>query len=231
MAAQRTETKGAAWPAAAQHRAGPTAPEVPGRAASDGASEGSTADASCIEQPLHTPWTFWFDRRTPQLAYADSLQRLGTVHTVQGFWRYYCNLTRPGQLQPGDNYHIFRGALQPAQETLPGGGCWAYRLKRDDPAAQDINRLWEMLLLTMVGETLGEAHRVRGAVVSVREKDMVLMAWCDDGDVGPRERLREGLVKVFGGDALLKWKSTRGGDNGVSCRSSISSSTMPTLGE
>ena len=40
----------------------------------------------CGEQPLQTPWTFWFDRATGA-TYTESLQRLGTVHTVQGFWR------------------------------------------------------------------------------------------------------------------------------------------------
>ena len=43
----------------------------------------TSADA---EQPLQTPWTFWFDRVSNE-PYATALQRLGTVHTVQGFWR------------------------------------------------------------------------------------------------------------------------------------------------
>jgi hypothetical protein len=112
--------------------------------------------------------------------------------------RYYCNLTRPGQLQPGDNYHLFRGALQPAQETLPGGGCWLYRMKRNrngdnltpsasSPAAAtalevELNRLWEKLLLSLVGESIGEPCVV-GAGVSVREHERVISVWCR-GDVG-----------------------------------------------
>ena len=88
---------------------------------------------------------------------------------------------------PGDNYHLFRGALQPAQETVfqQGGGCWLFRMKRIDTSSAatasgsstasstpgsaggsggvssptaaadqeiaDVNRLWEKLLLSLVG--------------------------------------------------------------------------------
>lgn len=158
----------------------------------------SASASSCVaaEAPLQTPWTLWFDRLAVGAPYASTLQRLGTVHTVQGFWRYYCNLARPGQLQPGDNYHLFRGALQPALETLPGGGCWAYRLQ---PATAqqlgdtEVNRLWETLLLTIVGESLGEAC-VIGAGVSVRQHVVVLTTWCRaDDDKEAISRVGQGL--------------------------------------
>ena len=74
------------------------------------------------EQPLQTPWTFWYDRASASEPYADALQRLGTVHTVQAFWRYYCHLTRPGRLQPSDNLHLFRGEMQPAIEVRRARG-------------------------------------------------------------------------------------------------------------
>ena len=72
------------------------------------------------EQPLQTPWTFWYDRASASEPYADALQRLGTVHTVQSFWRYYCHLTRPGRLQAYDNLQLFRGEMQPAIEVRLG---------------------------------------------------------------------------------------------------------------
>ena len=40
-----------------------------------------TAEASQGVQPLHTPWTFWFDRQSPELTYEDSLQRLPCLAT------------------------------------------------------------------------------------------------------------------------------------------------------
>jgi hypothetical protein len=196
-------------PAASQRVAAPSAPS---------GSSGGGGGSSQPEQPLQTPWTFWFDRVSSE-AYSDALQRLGTVHTVQSFWRYYCNLTRPGQLQPGDNYHFFRGALQPAQETLPGGGCWVYRLERSGGSEQleaadaEINRLWEKLLLSLVGETIGEPCVV-GAGVSVRANQRVLSVWCrDDSDAGAHERVGSMLEKsVFNGadsTGQLRWLSTR----------------------
>ena len=119
-----------------------------------------------------------------------------------GLRRYYCNLTRPGQLQAGDNYFLFRGALVPAQHTILGGGCWTYRLKRQvTPASlaalghaaspsspsdavsseSAVNRLWEKLLLSLVGETIGEPCVV-GAGVSVRRYERVISIWCKAED-------------------------------------------------
>ena len=188
----------------------------PGGSEAVGGGGASSGDPACseppelqglhTEQPLQTPWTFWFDRLSPGTAYAATLQRLGTVHTVQGFWRYYCNLTRPGQLQAGDNYHLFRGILQPAQETLQGGGgCWLYRLQRSDV---EVNRLWETLLLSVIGEGLGEAC-VIGAGVSVRNREVVLTTWCredgdDDSSARVGQRLRSVLAPPIGSEAKVR---------------------------
>lgn len=176
-------------------------------------SAAEPGDAS-HEQPLQTPWTFWFDRITPDVPYINALQRLGTVHTVQGFWRYYCNLTRPGQLMPGDNYHFFRGGMQPAQETLPSGGCWFYRIQiaKGDHCDVEVNRLWETLLLTIVGESIGEPCVV-GASISMRSNEIVLATWCrkhEDYD-GAVKRIGQQLQSVFGpgSEAKLKWLSTK----------------------
>ena len=108
---------------------------------------------------------------------------------MQGFWRYYCNLTRPGQLQPGDNFHLFRGARIPAIECLPDGGCWISRLTRthakDAAVEMEANRIWEKLLLSIVGETIGEPCVV-GAIVCVREAETVFSVRAADLLVGPQ---------------------------------------------
>jgi len=186
---------------------------MPGSITSDvsAASEATGGDAS-VEQPLQTPWTFWFDRLSPE-PYCETLQRLGTVHSVQGFWRYYCNLTRPGQLQPGDNYHLFRGALTPALESIPGGGCWMYKLERavdSEPAGRnvEIDQLWEQLLLSLVGETVGEPCVV-GAGVSVRQREVALSVWCEyDGDAESPSRVGSALANLFAdtNDGRLQWR-------------------------
>ena len=38
-------------------------------------------------QPLQTAWTFWFDRMRPGASYESSLTELGSLSTVQAFWR------------------------------------------------------------------------------------------------------------------------------------------------
>ena len=103
------------------------------------------------EQPLQTPWTFWYDRAEANEPYSEALQRLGTVHTVQGFWRYYCNLTRPGQLQPGDNFHLFRGAIMPTIEV---------RARQQDAQRARL----------LVGVLVPAGRRRDGAAIRVRQR-------------------------------------------------------------
>ena len=172
-----------------------------------------SSDEQSPEQPLQTPWTFWYDSSSANEPYGEALQRLGTVQTVQGFWRYYCNLTRPGQLEAGQNYQMFRGVLQPAIESLPDGGCWAARLKRGGSNEESaVNRLWEKLLLSLVGETIGEPCVV-GAIVCVRAREVVFSVWCNEASdakarASVEQQLRESVFEDADADASvsLLWK-------------------------
>lgn len=178
---------------------------------------GSSDDAS--EQPLQTPWTFWYDRTAVTSTadpYCKTLQQLGTVETVQSFWRYYCNLTRPGQLQPGDNFHLFRDKRPPAVESLPNGCCWVYRLHHGGVDEEsEANRLWERLLLSLVGETIGEPS-VIGAIVCVREEETVFSVWCSEtagADIRSRverqlkQSMFEGGQETDSPGPELQWKA------------------------
>ena len=62
-------------------------------------------------------------------------------------------------------------------QHLPDGGCWCYRLARDAAAGtskleSEANRLWERLILSLVGETIDEPSVV-GAIVCVRAEEIV----------------------------------------------------------
>ena len=138
--------------------------------------------------------------------------------------RYYCNLNRPAQLSSGDNYHLFRGALQPAQEMLPNGGCWCFRIRSGKVATaaaaaasdggeaggeQEVNMLWEKLLLCLVGETIGEPC-VAGAGVSVRNDESVIAVWCREAqDAGAHKRVGEQLEHHVFGDGAIEYRAIR----------------------
>ena len=178
----------------------------------------ATADALPTEHALETAWTIWFDKKSKE---AFDLLHLGSFHTVEGFWCHYCHLARPSQLEPGDNYHVFRGAVQPAWEAIPSGGCWLLRRKRPElraeeedgevnPDASELNMLWERLLLTVVGEALGTSAVV-GAGLSVRSTSVALTLWTRDSgdDEGNRQAGRR-LHELLGlpSSTQLEWRSS-----------------------
>lgn len=50
------------------------------------------------EHELQSAWTFWYDKKNrtktkeQEMNYAESLKKLGTFHTVEGFFRFFFNL-------------------------------------------------------------------------------------------------------------------------------------------
>lgn len=83
------------------------------------------------EHPLASSWTFWFDRKlskeawaelkreNPAATYRDQLKQLGTVRTVEDFWRHYVFLKRPSELEGDLNLSLFREGNMPLWEVRP----------------------------------------------------------------------------------------------------------------
>eukprot|EP01084_Bolivina_argentea_P130004 229544_1 len=61
------------------------------------------------EHRLQTPWTlYWLNKvylsaNASQETYLKNLRSLGTFNSIESFWRHYCHLQRPSQLEHGFN--------------------------------------------------------------------------------------------------------------------------------
>jgi len=124
---------------------------------------------------LHSEWTFWFEKRDyrsqeeeikgmSKTDWESKLQKIGSFTTLEGFYAYYSHLVRPSQLPRLSSYHLFREQTKPTWENYPEGGHWLVTMKK---AAEDktlLDRLWEQLMFSLLGEEF-EDPDVVGIVV------------------------------------------------------------------
>lgn len=143
---------------------------------------------------LHDSWTLWWDPRhlkkepDSSEAYAQRLEPIHTFSTIEEFWRAWSWIKPPSNCPPNCNISIFRQGHKPMWENFQNGGMWIMKIKRNltidkrgGPRVPLADALWETIVLACVGETFGMPEVV-GAVVSTRNKEIVLSIWNVDND-------------------------------------------------
>eukprot|EP00754_Rhynchopus_humris_P045770 Rhum_TRINITY_DN5257_c0_g1::Rhum_TRINITY_DN5257_c0_g1_i1::g.16809::m.16809/K03259/EIF4E; translation initiation factor 4E len=144
------------------------------------------------KHPLEHKWTIWYDSRKTIVGtdnWEENLQKVSDFDTVEDFWSTYNHIKRPGTLEFGGNYHVFKYGIKPMwedKENKEGG-----RFLITVPAKEDndrLNEIWEHLLLAMIGECLEDevaplpdkrAH-VTGAVLGRRKAQTKIAVWTRD---------------------------------------------------
>lgn len=147
------------------------------------------------QHKLHDSWTLWWDPRhlkdsrniSPE-AYAQRLQAIHSFSTVEEFWRAWSWIRLPSNCPPNCNISIFRQGHKPMWENFPNGGMWIMRIRRsltiDKRGGNRVSladALWETIVLACIGEAFAMPEVV-GAVVSTRNKEIVLSVWNVDND-------------------------------------------------
>ncbi|KAM9444715.1 eukaryotic translation initiation factor 4E family member 2 related sequence 1 isoform 1-T1 [Clarias gariepinus] len=122
------------------------------------------------EHPLQYNYTFWYSRRTPSRpantqSYEQNIRQIGTVASVEQFWKFYSHLVRPGDLTGHSDFHLFKEGIKPMweDEANKNGGKWIIRLRKGLAS-----RFWENIILAMLGEQFMVGEEVCGVVVSIR---------------------------------------------------------------
>ncbi|CAJ1048353.1 eukaryotic translation initiation factor 4E family member 2 related sequence 1 [Xyrichtys novacula] len=129
-----------------------------------------TVSPGAGEHPLQYNYTFWYSRRTPSRpassqSYEQNIRQIGTVASVEQFWRFYSHLVRPGDLSGHSDFHLFKEGIKPMweDESNRSGGKWIIRLRKGLAS-----RFWENIILAMLGEQFMVGEEICGAVVSIR---------------------------------------------------------------
>lgn len=135
------------------------------------------------QTPIQNRYTFWYHRRGKNSAsttnYEEGMTQLANFQTVEHFWRIYNHMIRPNDIKTTTDYHLFKHGVSPTWEdpVNKNGGKWMVRLKKGLSS-----RLWEELVLAIIGEQFDVGHEICGAVISVRHSEDIISVWNKTAD-------------------------------------------------
>lgn len=125
---------------------------------------------------------------------------------MEDFWAIYSHLVRSSNLTPTTTYSLFRHPITPTWEhpSHLKGGKWSAHLRKHLSA-----RLWEQLLLALVGDAFSEIgeDEVTGITLSVKNGEDVLSIWNRNGSDGRKGLgIKRILKEIVGG--TVNWEYT-----------------------
>ena len=90
------------------------------------------------------------------------MKPLAKFSTINQFWKMYQHLKRPSSFEEATILNIFVEDIQPLWEAPEHqqAGCWNLRINKGFA-----DKLWENLLLGMIGEQFELANVVTGIVI------------------------------------------------------------------
>ncbi|ETV95132.1 hypothetical protein H310_11401 [Aphanomyces invadans] len=168
-----------------------------------------------MTHPLHTAWSIWELREMSKGNYADKLHKLCTFKCVEDFWGYWNNLPKPSQVlndgitkkKLGDraieSFCFFRDGIKPEWEDPINlsGGEWQVALKLQ---AEELDDLWEKLVLGMIGETIDPDAEITGArIIHKNKKDTHsyrFELWLRSRDLELADEVRKGMLECLNTD-------------------------------
>lgn len=105
--------------------------------------------------------------------YESNLKALGTVETLEGFWKLHAWVKPADQLPTDHNLHLFRNQSIPAWESFPKGGMWIVKVRKGNGV---VSRLWEELCFAAIAEQFEEPDVV-GVAISTRQRYDNVAVW------------------------------------------------------
>ena len=87
---------------------------------------------------------------------------------MEDFFRYYAFMKKTDEMPREIDLFFFRDGEVPMWEESPSGGVWINKIKKEDNA----DRMWEALLLAMIGEQFDAG--VIGVSLSLRTKEKLI---------------------------------------------------------
>uniref|UniRef100_A0A7S2XVT5 Eukaryotic translation initiation factor 4E n=1 Tax=Fibrocapsa japonica TaxID=94617 RepID=A0A7S2XVT5_9STRA len=163
--------------------------------------------------PLENTWSIWEHRATKnQGDWAGNMQKICTFATVEDFWAYYNHIPKPSAIfydgqtrkRVGDrqleSLSIFKEGINPEWEDPVNakGGEFSCR-KTFDPVTLD--KLWENLLMGIIGETIDWADHISGARVVDKSKGTravyKLELWVKSKEMDANETLKSNMLNVI----------------------------------
>lgn len=116
-------------------------------------------------------------------------------------------MKRPVDLPVNTDVHVFRNGVKPVWEDPMNarGGKWMVRLRKGLAA-----RLWEHLIMAVLGDQFELGGEICGAVLSIRSHEDILSVWNQSAqDEQSKMKIKETIRKVlmFPPHAVLEYKA------------------------
>ncbi len=177
------------------------------------------------QDPLEREWTFYLHYPVYGQRYSTkAYHSVGTVSTVQDFWKYFEHIPLPSDVftdaqgkrgkvdgKTLEAFGVFRGGVQPEWEDPINrrGGHWECRQRFP---LDILDNIWYNVVLGLVGETMEAGHCITGARIVDKSKhrhaEYRLEVWTETTETSVNEDIRRRLESILGennpGD--FKWK-------------------------
>jgi len=165
--------------------------------------------------PLQFKWTLWYNG--PSKSWKDKkVKRIGSFATVPYFWSLFNNICTPSQLNPGSDYHLFKGTIKPEWEDPfnQNGGSITYRFAQI--SAKEMDKAWFSVIFHMIGNQFEHGEDICGVVVSVRKHNKGKIAlWIKDAkDEDKVESLAISFKNILGVNKKVSFQSHQSAKSG-----------------
>jgi translation initiation factor 4E len=132
---------------------------------------------------------------------------VASFSTAEEFWEVYQHLRRPSSLPVISDYHVFKQGIKPIWEDgrNANGGKWIVRLKKGI-----IDRLWENLVLALIGDEFNVGDDICGAVLSLRTSEDIISIWNQTADAQKLKlKIRNTLKNVLNlpNETIVEYKA------------------------
>ncbi|KAG9392168.1 Translation Initiation factor eIF- 4e [Carpediemonas membranifera] len=153
---------------------------------------------------FQSTWVTYYNKRDTKVdapsEYKENLSNVASISSVEDFNAVFSQMKRPSDLEKDDNVHIFREGSLPLWESLPNGGTFSVKIRRQQELT--VNHIWEAVAAAAMGEVFEEPGII-GVTVHVRAKDDSVMVWLDDARDGKvRQRVQEKIKNLLGVDTV-----------------------------
>jgi len=177
------------------------APSLPSQSSTAALALSPSLPPPSQHHALASGFTFWYLNKkaaaatADEHAYEEAIKKMATFRTVEEFWCVYSHLLRPNDLPSAINIHLFREGIRPMWEDPNNaqGGKLTLRIKKGLSS-----RLWEDVLLCVIGDSFGLGEEICGAVLVTKNNEDVLSIWNRTAtDRNATNRIRETLKRVL----------------------------------
>ncbi|XP_037047650.1 eukaryotic translation initiation factor 4E1-like [Bradysia coprophila] len=138
--------------------------------------------SSPTKHPLRNQWTLWYLDNDRNKSWEEKQNEVSTFDTVEDFWNLYNMIKYASELQPGNDYSLFKNNIRPMWEDAANanGGRWILSMTQQQLG--NLDDLWLNVMLCLIGECLEYSDDINGAVVSIRPRTVRISIWTADSN-------------------------------------------------